>query len=916
MFWFIYVLAVRYLSLSIAYCRNVEQNENNLVIDLNSNWTLLNSNLNLTIRNVSLPTSIQTVLRQNQRVGDYLYRYNDVKYRWIGNENDWVLENTFSLRDQPLIQPNYSSLSLVFDSIDTVSSVYLNGKFVLFARNQFVKYQIRSIDSKLNFHDSNVLRIEFKSPIKHASNLASIYPYREPQECPPDVQHGECHVNFLRKEQCSFSWDWGPALIPIGINGGVELNVINSFDFEFFLSVYPTQTGQLDTWTLHIDLNINDYVLSANVAYLLIRIDDLGFKFSQNLPLNQTSFSLKPTLSKKDFNNLNLWWPSGYGSQPLYKLLIELKVENTKVQKEKRIAFRSVELVQETIGTDLVGLTFFFRINNVDIFLKGSNWIPADSFQELISPEYLEYLMKSVQIANMNVLRVWGGGVYESEHFYDLADRFGIMIWQDFMFACSVYPTNADYLSNVLEEVVYQVNRLRHRPSIIIWAANNENEAAVSTNWYNTNVDKETYANDYRKLYIDTVMNSLLQHDPSQSRPFLSSSPTNGAESIQENWLAKNPYDARFGDLHFYDYSVNGWLPSSFPIPRFMSEFGVQSLPSFATLSNAYDMNEDADMFGALNEHRQHHGNGNREIIEEIKMNLLVPNSTDPQKQFRSIIYLSQVNQAMTYKTATELFRRNRNRIDKTTGIGNCMGSMYWQLNDLWQAPTWSTIEYARNENIKAAGKWKMAHYFIKNAYAPVLLSPAFTLDSLEIHAISDLNSTLQSSFSLNIFSYESLEAKWSAKYTFRIEPFMSKPILTLSLADIQAKTGCVVNSSHSCLLELSSSDPQVQEQNSNFLFFTNRLAQVENLNTPRLQITSIEQVSQNSFHVTVQTNQIALFVWLELDTNQFSGIFSDNGFQMTTPERTLQFTSDQAELTLDVLKRHLTVQSLLNIYD
>jgi hypothetical protein len=144
----------------------------------------------------------------------------------------------------------------------------------------------------------------------------------------------------------------------------------------------------------------------------------------------------------------------------------------------------------------------------------------------------------------------------------------------------------------------------------------------------------------------------------------------------------------------------------------------------------------------------------------------------------------------------------------------------------------------------------------------------------------------------------------------------MSKPILTLSLADIQAKTGCVVNSSHSCLLELSSSDPQVQEQNSNFLFFTNRLAQVENLNTPRLQITSIEQVSQNSFHVTVQTNQIALFVWLELDTNQFSGIFSDNGFQMTTPERTLQFTSDQAELTLDVLKRHLTVQSLLNIYD
>ena len=173
----------------------------------------------------------------------------------------------------------------------------------------------------------------------------------------------------------------------------------------------------------------------------------------------------------------------------------------------------------------------------------GSNWIPANVFQESIAPEYLAWLMRSARNANMNVLRVWGGGVYEKTEFYELADRLGIMIWQDFMFACSMYPTNEDFLNNVRSEVNDQVNRLKSHPSIVVWSGNNENEAALSTNWYNTSGDKSTYENDYRRLYLGVIKEIVEGYDPEMSRPFLSSSPTNGLETIRENWIAKNPYD-------------------------------------------------------------------------------------------------------------------------------------------------------------------------------------------------------------------------------------------------------------------------------------------------------------------------------------------------------------------------------------
>lgn len=543
------------------------------------------------------------------------------------------------------------------------------------------------------------------------------------------------------------------------------------------------------------------------------------------------------------------------------------------------------------------------------MFLKGSNWIPADSFKENITPAYLNWLLRSAKEANMNVLRVWGGGVYESDEFYRLANQMGIMIWQDFMFACATYPTDQEFLENVQKEIVYQIKRLRHHPSIIIWSGNNENEAAVSTNWYNTDTNKQLYSDDYRKLYIQTIMPLVQSIDPEMSRPFLSSSPTNGLQTIQENWLAKNPYDLKFGDLHFYDYKMNGWNAHEFPLARFMSEFGVQSLPSYSTLENSYTLFQDFDLQSDLNEHRQHHANGNQQIINEILNNLKMPFFKDKLKNFKVQIYLSQINQAMHLKTCTELYRRSRNYFDYESGQGLSMGTMYWQFNDIWQAPTWSSIEYG--------GKWKMAHYFIRNSYSPLILSPVLNKTNLDIYAVSDLSIKVLGEFILEVYSYESLQARLSQRFKFEIEEFTSKPGVSIDLNDLSKQTDCWLNLNKSCLIILKSEDSLFENKDFiNFLFFKNRLADVDNLQMPNLTYEYVKQTDKKGvFEIQIKADAICLFVWLDLETNEFVGFFSDNGFHLTSRQRIIYFTTENLQVTEDHLKKYLKVRSLFDSY-
>lgn len=291
------------------------------------------------------------------------------------------------------------------------------------------------------------------------------------------------------------------------------------------------------------------------------------------------------------------------------------------------------------------GNSFAFSVNGKLIFAKGSNWIPAHVLPEKVTDGEIQDLLFSAKEANMNMLRVWGGGIYESDRFYQLADQFGIMIWQDFMFACSMYPADDSTLESVIEEVTSQVRRLQSHPSIVIWAGNNENEAALTGNWYGTRPGFSNYKADYLKLYVDTVMPRVQSEDP--SRTFLVSSPSNGVKNTEESgYINDNPYDPNYGDLHIYSYLVDGWDSSSYSIrPKFVSEYGWQSFSSFETLK-PYSTEEDYALFSPWANHRQRHPKGNTELLYQVTSHLpynTTMTSTPDKESFKRFIYLSQV---------------------------------------------------------------------------------------------------------------------------------------------------------------------------------------------------------------------------------------------------------------------------------
>lgn len=386
-------------------------------------------------------------------------------------------------------------------------------------------------------------------------------------------------------------------------------------------------------------------------------------------------------------------------------------------EKDIYFGFRTVELIQEPVtkGNLEDGSTFNFRINGVDLFAMGSNWIPANVLPEYSNDlEYIRYLLQSAKDANMNMLRVWGGGIYESDEFYKMADEMGIMIWHDFMFACALYPTEDDFLASVRMEVEQQVQRLQYHPSIILWAGNNENEMAIAGPWWpEVLVWSKNLRQAYAKLYVETIKPIVQILDP--TRPYVESSPSNGLLSkTQPNAIARVPNDNKYGDVHHYDYLSNSFDWTNYPSTRFASEYGFQSYPSFNALTSISTPNDWKFPITSNILHRQHRMTGEVEMKLQIKMHFhdIEAGGADKLKNY---LYISQLTQAIAIKTETEFYRRNR-FIDPETKLGRTMGALYWQLNDVWQAPTWSSIEYG--------GKWKILHYFARRFFFPIQVIP------------------------------------------------------------------------------------------------------------------------------------------------------------------------------------------------
>ncbi|XP_014417517.2 beta-mannosidase [Camelus ferus] len=857
-------------------------------LSLRGSWRVRSQNRSLELPG-EVPGCVHSALFQQRLIQDPYYRFNDRNYRWIALDN-WTYSKNFVI---PFDTGEWQKVNLILEGVDTVTKVLLNGVPVGETDNMFRRYRfdITHVVKAVNF-----IELYFQSPVIYADQRSKAHTsYEVPPSCPPSEQEGECHVNFIRKEQCSFSWDWGPSFPTQGIWKDVRIEAYNICHLESF-TFSPIYDDRTQEWNLEIESSF-DVVSSKPVSgQVIIAIPKLQTRQMHGIKLQHGERIVKLFVKINKNIIIEPWWPHGHGNQTGYNMTVLFKLDGgLSFEKSAKVYFRTVELIEEPIE-ESSGLSFYFKINGFPIFLKGSNWIPADSFQDRVTSAMLRRLLKSAVDANMNTLRVWGGGIYEQDEFYELCDELGIMIWQDFMFACALYPTDRGFVDSVRAEVAYQIMRLKSHPSIIIWSGNNENEAALMMNWYAIQPsDMPTYINDYVTLYVKNIRKVVLKGD--QTRPFITSSPTNGAQSVAEGWVAKNPYDTHFGDVHFYDYTGDCWDWTIFPKARFASEYGYQSWPSFSTLEK---VSSEEDWFYKSNFslHRQHHANGNSEMLHQARLHFKLPQSADRLRMFRDTIYLTQVMQAQCVKTETEFYRRSRSEI--VDGEGHTMGALYWQLNDIWQAPSWSSLEYG--------GKWKMLHYFARHFFAPLLPVGFENNDVFFIYGVSDLHSDRNVTLTVRVHAWSSLEPVCSkTTKVFVMKAGGSALIYKEPVPELLRR--CRSCTRRSCVVSfyLSTGSKPLSPTNHHFL---SSLKEAEGLQ--KAHITAVISQRKDTFVFDLATSAVAPFVWL--DVGSIAGRFSDNGFLLTEKTRTVLFYPWEPTSKSE-LEQSFHVTSLTDIY-
>lgn len=515
----------------------------------------------------------------------------------------------------------------------------------------------------------------------------------------------------------------------------------------------------------------------------------------------------------------------------------------------KQVGFRKLELVQETLPDKEEGLSFYIKVNDVPIFAKGSNWIPADAFTARATYDVLYRQLKSATLSYQNIVRVWGGGIYQVSDFYDICDQLGIMIWQEFMFSDALYPRDEAFLASVREEVQHQVRRLAHHPSIALWSGNNENQGSAQRD--------TVYLIDYSVLYDGNVHATLVNYD--LSRPYWPSSPSNGATVDDpsrglyiQRWGDSS--DPHYGDVHRYDYTDLCTDVTKFPRPRFTSEYGFQSYPSLETLK-AISEPQDWDNNSPLMLHRQHHPNGNEQLAQQMARFFHLPDNANNETKFGDFIYLTQVVQAICIQAESEHYRRIKHEQNAYT-----MGAMYWQLNDIWQAQSWSSIEYG--------GRWKLLHYSAKNFFAPLLVSAFQESNNITVYVSSDMMSAIKGELEVDVWT-------WKGELSHSFKADVDFP--ALGAGKVWSETTNAVVTSYKpseVFLALSVTEEGQSSPSTTNVFFLTGFTEVD-LQKGNISVSDVQVVKEKA-SFTLKSDVVAPFVYLQTDV---LGYFSENGF-------------------------------------
>lgn len=817
-------------------------------IDLSTGWIFRDKN-EAEWHPATVPGTIHTDLMDNGIIQDAFYGCNEKDVQWVG-ERDWIYKSQFTIDSSVLKRPN---ILLVFDGLDTYADVFLNGDMILQTNNMHRKWEVQC--KNLIRIGNNLLEVHLQSASNKfiEDSLALGYPLP-----------GGRWV-FARKAAYHFGWDWGPKLITSGIHKPVYLEVWNAHrptDFHI-------QTTEIDSNSATIELSYE--IESAIAENATFKITD---KNSRKELTNQP-FALTAGKNNYEFNfavhNPKIWWTNGLGEPHIYDLQIELTTESGyKHTKEIPFGIRTLRTVLED---DEIGKALYVELNGIPVYMKGANYIPQHSFMSEVTDSDYQRVVEIARESNMNMLRVWGGGTYEKDIFYELCNRNGILVWQDFMFACAMYPSNDDYIENVKQEAIQQVKRLRNHSNLALWCGNNE----IDEGWHNwgwqrahsiSTKDSATIWESYKKVFHQLLPNVVKEYNPQSF--YLSSSPLHG-------WGRKE--SMTHGDSHYWGVWW-GVQPSEMyleKVPRFMSEFGLQAMPSLATIREFQTVEEDY-LFSPTLKCHQKHPTGFETIDAYLKMEGLYAETLD------EFIYLSQLVQAKGIGLAIEAQRRAKPR---------CMGTLYWQLNDCWPVTSWSGSDFY--------GDWKALQYTVRNLFADIMVSAIDYKNRFEVYIVSDRLNKTKGKLELNIVDFSGNRTALFSE-DVSIGANTSKQII--SSYSNELFTGI---DKETVLVEVLFTDNKGKHYvNQKFLVPYGKVK------LPLVNISHRIEPATGGFNITLNSNALAAHVQLYL-TNSHAW-FSNNFFNLLpNKEITVYCKSDlsiaefKAQLKITCLKQMIT---------
>lgn len=795
-------------------------------LDLAGTWQLAQADAAHQTSDASIyaqvPGDNASALLAAGKLPDPYYGMNEKQVQWIG-ASAWVYARDV---DVPQAFFDEESIYLHFDSLDTFATIYINDHQVAVSDNMFCRQRFEV--KPFLVAGVNRVRIVFAPPYAKGTEFSKSVPYPIPYAL--NSQYSS-HRNLLRKVQCHFGWDWGVSLPVSGIYGACYLAATSTPRIEYVTTEVAFQGDDaIVTVTCEVtassEMDVDVRVVLDGEAKASIRhVREGGQCFSESMKVS----------------NVIRWWPAGYGDPHLYSLLVSVGDETI----EKRIGLRELVIINDE---DAHGLSFTVRVNGVDVFCKGANWIPVDAMPQRHTRQRYEELLESARLAHMNMLRVWGGGQYEEDAFYEICDEKGILVWQDFMFACALYPANKTFLQSVNAEVRHQIKRLRDHPCIALWCGNNEDIGALG--WFQeSRENRDRYLVDYDRLNEGVIGKAVDECDP--TRIFWPSSPCGGRDDYSDCFHK----DGR-GDMHYWDVWHSGKSLDAYydVVPRFCSEFGYQSFPSMSQIQT-YATPDQYNVTSPVMEWHQKNRRGNSIILEMFTRYFRMPEG------FENFIYLSQIQQAVAIRTAVEFWRSLRPL---------CMGTLYWQLNDNWPVCSWSSLNYD--------GSWKALHYMAKRFYAPVMLTIFQRKygNPVEIWGVNDTGTTRTSTMRVMVKDFSG-ETVWQSEKQVTLSKHSAIKFEEYSVADLTPSPETVF-----IVVELDTDEGMIR----NDLF----LAEYKCCALADAHVTAqISERPDGKYDVALRTDAPAFFVTLE--TDGMSGCFDDNVVTLLPDEcRTVVF--------------------------